>query len=153
MNTSQPTTADASGAREARVLLVDDDRELCQMLTEYLHAEHFEVASVHDGGEALAALRAKDYEIVILDVMLPNVSGFDVLRELGAGHPTPILMLTARGDDIDRIVGLELGADDYLGKPFNPRELVARIRAILRRARSAGGRSGATRFSKSVRSR
>ena len=120
--------------REARVLLVDDDRELCQMLTEYLDAEHFEVKSVHDGGDALAELQVNDFEILILDVMLPSVGGFDVLRKLGADYETPILMLTARGDDVDRIVGLELGADDYLSKPFNPRELVARIRAILRRA-------------------
>src|SRR5271154_1409034 len=119
---------------EARVLLVDDDRELCQMLCEYLHAERFDVKSVHDGGEALTELQANQFEIVILDVMLPSVGGFDVLRTLGASYDTPILMLTARGDDIDRIVGLELGADDYLSKPFNPRELVARIRAILRRA-------------------
>src|SRR5271154_378355 len=119
---------------EARVLLVDDDRELCQMLSEYLNAEHFDVKSVHDGGDALAELQANHFEIVVLDVMLPSVGGFDVLRTLGASYETPILMLTARGDDVDRIVGLELGADDYLSKPFNPRELVARIRAILRRA-------------------
>jgi DNA-binding response OmpR family regulator len=125
--------ADAA-AREARVLLVDDDRELCTMLSEYLHAEHFEVKSVHDGGDALAQLQEGEFEIVILDVMLPSVGGFDVLRKLGAAYNTPVLMLTARGDDVDRIVGLELGADDYLSKPFNPRELVARIRAILRRA-------------------
>jgi DNA-binding response OmpR family regulator len=126
---------------EARVLLVDDDRELCQMLTEYLEAEHFAVRSVNDGGDALRELQANEFEILILDVMLPSVSGFDVLRKLGASYTTPILMLTARGDDVDRIVGLELGADDYLSKPFNPRELVARIRAILRRAsiRSARG--------------
>jgi len=129
-----PPPGDPSAAREARVLLVDDDRELCQMLTEYLNAEHFDVKSVHDGGDALVELKANDFEILILDVMLPSVGGFDVLRKLGASYQTPILMLTARGDDIDRIVGLELGADDYLSKPFNPRELVARIRAILRRA-------------------
>jgi DNA-binding response OmpR family regulator len=125
---------EAPNPREARVLLVDDDRELCQMLSEYLEAEHFEVASVHDGADALAELQTKEFEILILDVMLPSVSGFDVLRKLGASYRTPILMLTARGDDVDRIVGLELGADDYLSKPFNPRELVARVRAILRRA-------------------
>jgi DNA-binding response OmpR family regulator len=129
--------------REARVLLVDDDRELCQMLTEYLEAEHFAVQSVHDGGDALAALAAADFELLILDVMLPSVSGFDVLRQLGAAYQTPILMLTARGDEVDRIVGLELGADDYLSKPFNPRELVARLRAILRRASSQSARGGA----------
>jgi DNA-binding response OmpR family regulator len=126
--------AEPPAPRDARVLLVDDDRELCQMLTEYLEAEHFDVKSVHDGGDALAELKLHDFEILILDVMLPSVGGFDVLRELGASYDTPILMLTARGDDVDRIVGLELGADDYLSKPFNPRELVARIRAILRRA-------------------
>jgi len=138
---ASPPSADPTASREARVLLVDDDRELCQMLCEYLQAEHFDVKSVHDGGDALAELQASDFEIVILDVMLPSVGGFDVLRKLGASYDTPILMLTARGDDIDRIVGLELGADDYLSKPFNPRELVARIRAILRRAsnRSARG--------------
>jgi DNA-binding response OmpR family regulator len=131
------------GAREARVLIVDDDRELCQMLTEYLVAEHFDVKSVHDGSEALTELQNNEFEILILDVMLPSVSGFDLLRKLGASYDTPILMLTARGDDVDRIVGLELGADDYLSKPFNPRELVARIRAILRRANNRLTRSGA----------
>jgi two-component system response regulator CpxR len=125
---------------EPRVLLVDDDRELCQMLTEYLNAEHFAVKSAHDGGDALRELQADDFEIVILDVMLPTLSGFDVLRKLGASYSTPVLMLTARDDDVDRIVGLELGADDYLSKPFNPRELVARIRAILRRAGNRLGR-------------
>ncbi len=128
--------------REARVLLVDDDRELCQMLTEYLNAEHFEVRSVHDGGDALAQLQINEFELLILDVMLPSVGGFDVLRKLGASYATPILMLTARGDDVDRIVGLELGADDYLSKPFNPRELVARMRAILRRASNRAARLG-----------
>ena len=143
MNGTHANSGDTHATRETRVLLVDDDRELCQMLTEYLSAERFEVSSVHDGSEALRALRTGDYDILILDVMLPTVGGFDVLRELGAAHATPILMLTARGDDVDRIVGLELGADDYLGKPFNPRELVARLRAILRRVSSRPGRGGA----------
>jgi DNA-binding response OmpR family regulator len=140
MTLSNPPPTDLNQAREARVLLVDDDRELCQMLTEYLDAERFDVKSVHDGGDALEELQNNDYEILILDVMLPSVGGFDVLRKLGASYETPILMLTARGDDVDRIVGLELGADDYLSKPFNPRELVARIRAILRRANNRPGR-------------
>ena len=87
---------------EARVLLVDDDRELCQMLSEYLDAEHFDVKSVHDGGDALAELQSNHFEIVVLDVMLPSVGGFDVLRTLGASYDTPILMLTARGEDVDR---------------------------------------------------
>ena len=140
---TQTTPTAEAGGREARVLIVDDDRELCQMLTEYLVAEHFDVKSVHDGSDALAELQNNEFEILILDVMLPSVSGFDLLRKLGASYDTPILMLTARGDDVDRIVGLELGADDYLSKPFNPRELVARIRAILRRANNRLTRSGA----------
>jgi len=143
-STLDKAPSDGSAPREARVLLVDDDRELCQMLTEYLDAEHFEVKSVHDGSDALAELQASDFEILILDVMLPSMGGFDVLRRLGASYDTPILMLTARGDDVDRIVGLELGADDYLSKPFNPRELVARIRAILRRASNRPARAAAS---------
>jgi two-component system response regulator CpxR len=141
MTTSTPTGTESALPGEPRVLLVDDDRELCQMLTEYLEGEHFNVKSVHDGGDALKELQVAEFEILILDVMLPSVGGFDVLRKLGAAYVTPILMLTARGDDVDRIVGLELGADDYLSKPFNPRELVARLRAILRRAsmRARGG--------------
>jgi len=140
MNIAAGSPPDAARPREARVLLVDDDRELCQMLSEYLEAEHFDVQSVHDGGDALACLQAQRFDMVILDVMLPSVGGFDVLRKLGATHDTPVLMLTARGDDVDRIVGLELGADDYLSKPFNPRELVARIRAVLRRSSNRAGR-------------
>ena len=142
-NTPAKPQTEPAPQREARVLLVDDDRELCQMLTEYLTAEHFEVRSVHDGGDALALLQSNEFEILILDVMLPSVGGFDVLRTLGASYETPILMLTARGDDIDRIVGLELGADDYLSKPFNPRELVARLRRDLApRLEPAGARHG-----------
>jgi two-component system response regulator CpxR len=136
MAATTPAGGPGEQQREARVLVVDDDRELCQMLSEYLAAEHFDVHCVHDGADALAELEHQRFEILILDVMLPSVGGFDVLRSLGANYDTPILMLTARGDDIDRIVGLELGADDYLAKPFNPRELVARIRAILRRSQA-----------------
>ncbi len=135
------TFADQIPSKDARLLLVDDDRELCQMLCEYLQAERFEVHSVHDGLAALERIRAEPFDLIILDVMLPGASGFDMLRDLGAAFATPIVMLTAHGDDIDRIVGLELGADDYLSKPFNPRELVARIRAILRRASPRSGRS------------
>jgi two-component system response regulator RegX3 len=130
-------TTDPTASREPRVLLVDDDRELCQMLSEYLDAEHFDVKSVHDGGEALAELQAGEFEIVILDVMLPSVGGLDVMRKLGASYSTPILMLTARGEEEDRILGLDLGADDYVTKPFSVRELLARARALLRRSIAA----------------
>jgi two-component system response regulator CpxR len=116
------------------VLLVDDDRELCRMLAEYLTPEGFKLTTVHDGDEALYALGRHHFDLIVLDVMLPRLGGLDVLRLLRQKNATPVLMLTARGEDIDRVVGLELGADDYLAKPFNPRELVARMRAILRRS-------------------
>ena len=124
-------------ASAAQILLVDDDRELTSMLSEYLVRESFEVDVVHDGDAALERLAraVRVVDLVILDVMLPGRSGLDVLRSMRARESAPpVLMLTARGDDVDRIVGLELGADDYLPKPFNPRELVARMRAVLRRA-------------------
>ncbi len=124
---------------QPRVLLVEDDLELCAMLEEYLARESFTVQVVHDGGAALAALAPGSHDLVVLDVMLPVKGGLDVLRELRGALDVPVIMLTARGDEIDRVVGLELGADDYLPKPFNPRELVARLRAIWRRTRQPGG--------------
>jgi len=117
-----------------RLLVVDDDTELCSMLQEYLEGENFRVDMAHDGDTALQMALADVYDLVVLDIMMPRRNGFDVLRELRVHSNTPVLMLTARGDDVDSIVGLELGADDYLTKPCNPRVLVARIRAILRRA-------------------
>lgn len=119
-----------------RILLADDDTELCELLTEYLASEGFAVEAVHDGEAAVAKITGDQFDLVILDVMMPKMSGFDALREVRQQQQTPILMLTARGDDVDRIVGLEMGADDYLAKPCNPRELVARIRAILRRVKT-----------------
>jgi DNA-binding response OmpR family regulator len=116
-----------------RVLVIDDDVELCDLVREYLHGEGFEVSACHDGETGLETATRGDHVLVVLDVMLPRLNGFDVLRQLRGRSSVPVLMLTARGDDVDRIVGLEIGADDYLPKPFNPRELVARIRAILRR--------------------
>lgn len=118
-----------------RVLLVDDDVELCELVTEYLKREGLAADSVHDGESGVVRAQSGDYAIVILDVMLPGIGGFEVLRRLRAGNnsPIPVVMLTARGDEVDRVLGLELGADDYLPKPFSSRELVARIRAILRR--------------------
>ncbi len=118
----------------AKLLLIDDDRELCQLLCEYLSAEGFSVDLAHDGQEALEQVERHPYEVIILDVMLPVRSGFEVLKHLRQNYSTPVLMLTAKGDTIDRVVGLEIGADDYLPKPCDPRELVARIRAVLRRA-------------------
>lgn len=117
-----------------RVLLVDDDVELAGMLSDYLEREGFETVVLHDGEAAVAAARSGEYAIAVLDVMMPGMSGIDALRHIRAIGAMPVLMLTARGDDVDRILGLELGADDYVPKPCTPRELTARIRAILRRA-------------------
>ena len=125
-----------------RVLLVDDDAELAELVGEYLAREGFSLDAETDGTRAVDRAASGDYQLTVLDVMLPGVSGFDVLRALRATSRIPVLMLTARGDDVDRIVGLELGADDYLSKPFNPRELVARIRAILRRTQPDSGGPG-----------
>lgn len=119
------------------ILIADDDIELCELLSEYLQTEGFHVTPVHDGQAVIHAFQEKSFDLLILDVMLPQLTGFEVLRELRHKSKIPVLMLTARGDDIDRIVGLEMGADDYLPKPCNPRELVARMRAILRRTQQA----------------
>ncbi|ACY86284.1 envelope stress response regulator transcription factor CpxR [Edwardsiella piscicida] len=116
-----------------KILLVDDDRELTSLLQELLDLEGFEVIVAHDGEQALAMLDAS-IDLLLLDVMMPKKNGIDTLKELRQHHQTPVIMLTARGSELDRVLGLELGADDYLPKPFNDRELVARIRAILRRS-------------------
>lgn len=116
-----------------RILIIDDDEELCELVSEYLTVEGFEVESVNDGESGLQRALRDEQDLVILDVMLPRKNGFDVLRELRKESKIPVLMLTARGEDTERIVGLDAGADDYLPKPFNPRELAARLRAILRR--------------------
>lgn len=120
----------------AAILIIDDDRELCALLSEFLQLEGFVASAVHDGGEAVAHCREHTFDAIVLDVMLPTLQGLEVLRSLRQFTSTPVLMLTARGEDTDRIVGLEMGADDYLPKPCNPRELAARLRAILRRAGS-----------------
>jgi two-component system phosphate regulon response regulator OmpR len=124
----------------ARVLLIDDDARLVEMLGEYLRSRGYQVEVRGDGEAGLLAHARADYDAVILDVMLPGIDGLEVCRRLRARSQVPILMLTARGDDMDRIVGLEIGADDYLPKPFNPRELLARLAAILRRSRAATGK-------------
>lgn len=116
-----------------RLLIVDDDKELSDMLSEYLGSEGFEIDGVYNGLAAIERVKGHAYDALILDVMMPELDGFGVLRHIRSYSEIPVLMLTAKGDDIDRIVGLEMGVDDYLPKPFNPRELLARIKAILRR--------------------
>src|SRR5215469_16877375 len=117
-----------------RVLIVDDDVPLCRLLKERLSSEGFVIEAVHDGPHGLERALSMEHALVVLDLMLPGMGGLDVLRRLRSKSPVPVLILTARGEDSDRILGLELGADDYVAKPFNPRELIARIRAILRRS-------------------
>jgi len=127
-----------------RILVIDDDVELCSLVSEYLQSEGFQIECVHNGESGLERALAGDQVLVVLDVMLPGLNGFDVLRRIRDASNIPVLLLTARGEDVDRIVGLEIGADDYLPKPFNPRELVARIRAVLRRTKTAEGSLGDT---------
>lgn len=125
-----------------RILLIDDDAELCSLLVEFLSREGFSVECAHEGNRGLDRALHPGFDLLILDVMLPGLDGFEILRRLRAQSRVPVLMLTARGEDMDRITGLEMGADDYLAKPFNPRELVARIRAILRRLERPPSREG-----------
>jgi two-component system, OmpR family, response regulator len=127
-----------------QVLLADDDVELAGMLTEYLEREGFSVTAVHDGEAAARLALSGSYQIVVLDVMMPKQDGIEALRQIRQTSRVPVVMLTARGDDVDRIVGLELGADDYVPKPCTPRELVARLRAILRRAQGGANVGGAS---------
>ena len=116
------------------ILIIDDDRELSEMLSEYLAPDHLKLSACHTGEDGMQALRSGEFDLLILDIMLPGMSGLDVLKEIRKTSDIPVIMLTARGEDIDRILGLEFGADDYIAKPFNPRELVARLKAILRRS-------------------
>ena len=117
-----------------RVLLIDDDVELCELITRFMAGEGFKVDSASDGGQGVQRALSGEYRLVLLDVMMPDMNGFDVLRRIRAESRLPVLMLTAKGDTLDRVLGLEMGADDYLPKPFEPPELAARVRAILRRA-------------------
>ena len=116
-----------------RLLIIDDDTELTGLLTELLGEEGFHVDARHTGTDAASRASSGDYSLVILDVMLPEVNGFEILKQIRRTSNVPVILLTARGEDVDRVVGLEIGADDYVPKPFNPRELTARIRAVLRR--------------------
>ena len=123
----------------SKILLIDDDEALCELLAEYLAGEGFVVQAVHDGVQGEAQAIAGEWDAIILDVMLPGMNGFDVLKRVKPKTTTPVLMLTARGEDTDTVLGLELGADDYICKPYSPREVVARVKAVLRRT---DGRQG-----------
>lgn len=126
------------------VLLIDDDVELVEMLKEYLELENFEVSAAHDGEAGAKMAAQRTFDIVVLDVMMPKLNGIDTLRAIRQHSNVPVIMLTARGDNTDRILGLELGADDYVPKPSTPREIVARIRAILRRVKPAEDNNSAS---------
>lgn len=117
-----------------RILVIDDDVELCELVAEYLEPDGYKVEAVHEGHEGVQHALSGEHVLIVLDYMLPGLNGFEVLRQIRATSRVPIVMLTARGDDINRIIGLQIGADDYLPKPFNPLELVARINAVLRRS-------------------
>ena len=130
-----------SESTAGNILVIDDDVELCKLVSRFLGAEGFKVQTVQTSGHGVERALSGEYDLVVLDVMLPGMDGFEVLRRIRDKSTTPVLMLTARGDDLDRILGLEIGADDYLPKPFNTRELAARVRAILRRAKSASAGS------------
>ena len=117
-----------------KVLIIDDDEKLCRLLSEYLKENGFQVLCLHDGADALKIVSRESPDMVILDIMLPGKDGLEVLREIRRDHAQPVIMLTAKGEETDRIVGLELGADDYMAKPFNPRELLARMKSVLRRS-------------------
>jgi two-component system response regulator CpxR len=127
----------STGGAMAAILMIDDDVELCQLVADYLAMDGYQFDRVHDGINGLAKAQSGNYQLILLDIMLPGIDGLSLLKTLRNDNYCPVMMLTARGDDIDRIVGLELGADDYLAKPFNPRELQARIKAILRRVELA----------------
>jgi DNA-binding response OmpR family regulator len=129
-----------------RVLVVDDEPMVRDVLIRYLEMEGFEVAEAADGRSALEQVADHDPDLVVLDLMLPEIDGYEVLRHLRASSRTPVIMLTARGEETDRIVGLELGADDYITKPFSPREVVARVRAVLRRTNEAPSTDGVLDF-------
>lgn len=132
----EPATELDDGAPRPRVLVVEDDRNVADVVVRYLEREGFDAVGVGDGYEALTRAEAEPPDIVVLDLMLPGLDGLEVCRRLRASTPVPVIMLTARGEEDDRIAGFEVGADDYVSKPFSPRELTARVKAVLRRASS-----------------
>ena len=138
MPNTNPNNADA----QERILVIDDDRELCALIKDYLDPLGYDVSAVHNGPEGLERVLKENFHAVILDVMLPGMNGFEVLKRIRSQSETPVLMLTARGEESDRIAGLEVGADDYLPKTFSTRELLARLRAVTRRAKPSAGKTG-----------
>ncbi|MDO8578619.1 MAG: response regulator transcription factor [Dehalococcoidales bacterium] len=122
---------------QGKILVVDDEKKIVDLVRTYLERDGYQVFEAHDGSSALDAFRRQSPDLVILDVMLPGMDGLDVCREIRRSSSVPVIMLTARSEDVDKLVGLELGADDYITKPFSPRELVARVRAVLRRTRGS----------------
>lgn len=122
-----------------RILIIDDDIELCDLVREYLEQEGFSVEAVQDGAKGVERALSGEFALAVLDVMMPGMNGLEVLKRIRTESALPVIMLTARGEEVDRIVGLEIGADDYMPKPFNPRELVARLRAVLRRSGAIDG--------------
>jgi two-component system, OmpR family, response regulator len=144
--TTMPAGTTPQANSEIHILIVDDDREIRQLLARYLSEQGFEVTTAESGAKMNQALARRPHDLVVLDVMLQDASGLDLCRALRSQSSTPIILLTALKEDIDRIVGLELGADDYVSKPFNPRELLARIRAVLRRSSAPPAPSGPLAF-------
>lgn len=134
MGTTSLVVAPRTPFVESRILVIDDDKKHCRLLTGYLELSGYEVSAVQDGLAGIAKIGAEPWDLVILDVMLPRMDGFDVLKRIRSQSAVPVLMLTARGDESDRIVGLELGADDYVPKTYSSRELLARVKALLRRS-------------------
>ncbi len=137
----QPSGSPPNNANP-RVLLIDDDRKLCRLLRDYLGPMGYDIHAVHDGPAGVAAIAEEAWHAVVLDVMMPGLDGFEVLKQIRRDSTVPVLMLTSRGDEADRIVGLEMGADDYLPKTFSPRELLARLRAVTRRSRPSTATAG-----------
>jgi DNA-binding response OmpR family regulator len=141
-NASCPQPSPAADPSRTRILVIDDDRKLCRLMADYLSPMGYDVSAVHNGPEGAERAANESWHAVILDVMLPGMDGFEVLKRIRRVSDVPVLMLTARGDEADRIVGLEIGADDYLPKTFSSRELLARLRAVTRRATRATPQSG-----------
>jgi two-component system response regulator CpxR len=136
MRASRKSSAETDSCAR-RILIIDDDVELCELIAEYLAPEDFHIEAVHSGTKGLELALSQKFDLIVLDVMLPGTRGFEVLQRIRANSRVPVIMLTARGEEVDRILGLEIGADDYLPKPFNPRELAARMQAVLRRTSAA----------------